>query len=332
MTQVARDKAQPDLSGRLADHMGSVEERLMKAASFNDRVTRDAGRHLAEAGGKRVRPALTLLSAELGGGVNDEVITAAAVVELTHLATLYHDDVMDSAPTRRGAPSAHEVWGNTVAILTGDLLFARASQLVSSLGPDAVRIQAETFERLCAGQLRETVGPDHGEDPQTHYLSVLADKTGSLIATCGYFGCHLSGCSEEVTQAVVRYGEDVGVAFQLADDVIDISSAASESGKTPGTDLREGVPTLPVLFAREDARNGDAEAQATLLLVDGDLSDDAVLSTAVQSLRSLPATDRALAEARRYADRAASHLTVVPDGEAKDALVDFAESLVNRAT
>ncbi|MES1171055.1 MAG: polyprenyl synthetase family protein, partial [Actinomycetota bacterium] len=168
---------QGPLDDALQSRLALVEERLRDAVSQSDRLADATSRHLVNAGGKRLRPALALLTAHLGDASRPEVVDAAVVVELTHLATLYHDDVMDSAPTRRGAPAAHEVWGNSVAILTGDLLFARASSVVAGLGPQAVRIQAETFERLCLGQLHETVGPSDDDDPVEFYLQVLADKT-----------------------------------------------------------------------------------------------------------------------------------------------------------
>jgi heptaprenyl diphosphate synthase len=253
------------------------------------------------------------------------------VVELTHLATLYHDDVMDSAPTRRGAPSAHEVWGNTVAILTGDLLFARASRLVAGLGPDAVRIQAETFERLCLGQLHETVGPRPEDDPVEHYLAVLADKAGSLIATSARFGAMFGGCDGQTVETLIRYGELVGVAFQLADDVIDVVSDGTISGKTPGTDLREGVATLPVLLARRSAgAKADRQTVALMEALESDLSDDVALADAVTLLREHPATDDARTEAQRWSSEAVSVLGPLPSSPAKDALVAFAEAVVTR--
>src|SRR6188474_775606 len=212
------------LDDALQQRLALVEERLRDAVSQSDRLADATSRHLVNAGGKRLRPLLTLLVAELGDGSRREVVDAAVVVELTHLATLYHDDVMDSAPLRRGAPAAHEVWGNSVAILTGDLLFARASATVAGLGPDAVRIQARTFERLCLGQLHETVGPRPDEDPVAHYLQVLADKTASLVATSARFGAMFSGCRPDVVRTVTAFGEKIGVAFQLADDVIDLTS------------------------------------------------------------------------------------------------------------
>jgi heptaprenyl diphosphate synthase len=311
--------------------MIAVEKRLREAVQQNDRLADDASRHLVEAGGKRIRPMLTLLASHLADGGRPEVIEAAVVVELTHLATLYHDDVMDSASVRRGAPAAHEVWGNTVAILTGDLLFARASKIVADLGPDAVRIQATTFERLCLGQMHETIGPDADEDPVQHYLQVLCDKTGSLIATAGRFGAMFAGCSDEVVEVMIAYGERVGVAFQLADDVIDLASEADESGKTPGTDLREGVPTLPVLLVQRAADAGDAGAAAVVALLDADLSEDVPLAEAVAALREHPATEAARQEAARWAQEAVEALAPLPEGSAKQALRDFADAVVARS-
>jgi heptaprenyl diphosphate synthase len=283
-----------------------------------------------EAGGKRIRPLLTILASHLGDPERAEVLQAAAVVELTHLATLYHDDVMDSAPYRRGAPTAHEVWGNTVAILAGDLIFARASILVSDLGGRALAIQARTFERLCLGQLHETVGPREGEDPVAHYISVLADKTGSLIAASGQFGVIFSGAPAEFESVLVEYGEKVGVAFQLADDVIDVTGGRASSGKIAGTDLREGVPTLPVLLLRQAAADGDAFAARVVALIDGDLTDDAALAEAVEALAAHPATEQAWAVARDWADAAKAALEPLPEGVVKDSLAAFADAVVDR--
>jgi heptaprenyl diphosphate synthase len=255
------------------------------------------------------------------------------VVELTHLATLYHDDVMDSAPLRRGAPSAHAVWGNTVAILTGDLLFARASTIVAELGVEAVRIQSATFERLCLGQLHETVGPRGGEDPVAHYLQVLGDKTGSLIATSARFGAMFAGCPADTQQVLLEYGEKVGVAFQLADDVIDLAGDGVATGKTPGTDLREHVPTLPALLVRRQAATrADPESLALVDLLDGDLSDDAVLHDLVSRLREHRATAAAAAQASGWARQAVDALAPLPPSAARDALRDFAAAVVDRTS
>lgn len=323
--------AEADLDRRIRDLLTVVEQELHHAVGQADPLADDVARHLVLAGGKRVRPMLTLIAAHLGDPDRVEVVRAALVVELTHLATLYHDDVMDGAELRRGAPSAHTVWGNTVAILTGDLLFARASRIVSDLGTEAVQIQAETFERLCLGQLHETVGPRDGEDPVDHYLQVLSDKTGSLIATSARFGAMFSGCSRAVQDVLVAYGEKVGVAFQLADDVIDLRSDGASTGKTPGTDLREHVPTLPTLLVRRHAeRTRDPEAADLLDRLAGDLSDDAQLADVVARLAAHPATEAARVEANRWAEEAVTALDPLPHSSAREALRDFAVAVVER--
>lgn len=326
-TAVAED---PDLGPSISMSMAKVEKVLREAIAHSDPLADATSRHLVEAGGKRIRPLLVLLAAHLGDPNLPEVVQAAVVVELTHLATLYHDDVMDSAPYRRGAPTAHEVWGNTVAILTGDLIFARASILVSQLGGRALEIQARTFERLCLGQLHETVGPREDEDPIEHYLSVIADKTGSLVAASGQLGAIFAGVDREIQDVLLEYGEKVGVAFQLADDVIDVTGLKQVSGKSPGTDLREGVPTLPVLLLRNAAAAGDAAAAAVLELVDGDLSSDEALAQAVTALREHPVTQESWAVAREWSDAAVASLAPLPEGIVKSALASFAEAVVSR--
>jgi len=235
--------ADPTLRDGLRNRLQRVETRLNEAVKSDYPFVTETSAHLVEAGGKRFRPLMTLLCAGFGDPDREEVYDAATVVELTHLATLYHDDVMDEAPMRRGRPSANNRWDNSVAILTGDFLFSRASDILADLGPDAVRIQARTFERLVTGQIRETVGPVDGEDPVAHHLQVLADKTGSLIATSAQFGAMFAGCDQPTVDTLTRYGERIGVAFQLADDLVDLTSDSVDSGKTPGTDLKEGVPT-----------------------------------------------------------------------------------------
>jgi heptaprenyl diphosphate synthase len=319
-----------DLAAAVTDGMARVEQGLRESVGHVDNYIATTAGHLLEAGGKRFRPLLTLLASQVGpqaGKVSDDVVKAAVVVELTHLASLYHDDVMDEALMRRGSESANARWGNTVAILTGDLLFARASQVVSDLGAEAVRVQATTFETLCSGQIRETVGPADGEDAVEHYLTVLAEKTGVLIATAGRFGAWFSGCDDETTEVMRLYGERIGIAFQLADDLIDLSSQAEQSGKTPGTDLREGVATLPVLLARQS----DDPADAHLLgLLDGDLSDDVRHAEALELLRRHPAMERARAQTREWAEAARRALEPLPDSPVKAALATLADGVVER--
>ncbi|QAY64360.1 polyprenyl synthetase family protein [Xylanimonas allomyrinae] len=332
-TVTAIPLSDPALAARLMERMEAVERALADAVASADRLADDVSHHLVAAGGKRLRPFLTLLTGELGDGTRPELLDAAVVVELTHLASLYHDDVMDSAPLRRGAPSVHSVWGNTVAILVGDLLFARASARVAGLGPDAVRLQAETFERLCLGQLHETTGPGEDEDPVEHYLQVLADKTASLLSTSARFGAMFGGAPQAAVETVAAYGEKVGVAFQLADDVLDLASSGAESGKTPGTDLREGIGTMPVLLLRQRAARGVASQDdlALLAALDGDLSSDAALADVVGRLRAHDVLRETRDLAVRYAREAAAELAPLPAGPVREALEAFASALADRA-
>ncbi len=321
--------ADPALEQALRAGLAQVEAALHDAVKSDYPFVTEASRHLVDAGGKRSRPLLVLLAAQLGDPAAPGVVPAAVVVELTHLATLYHDDVMDEAELRRGAASANARWDNSVAILTGDFLFARASDILADLGPEAVRLQARTFERLVTGQIRETVGAVEGADPVEHYLSVLADKTGSLIATSARFGAMLSGAGEQAVDVLTRYGERFGVAFQLSDDLLDVLSDSTESGKTPGTDLREGIPTLPVLLMRRDARPEDA--RLVELLASG-LADDTDHREALALLRAHPAMAEAQAEVIRWADAARETLTPLPESPAKAALEALCHPVVGRAT
>ncbi|MGO1320721.1 MAG: polyprenyl synthetase family protein [Galactobacter sp.] len=320
----------PDFGSDIFTGMAKVEKRLLDAVTNSDPVIDRASKHLAEAGGKRVRPLLVLISAMLGDGINDDVLQAATVVEMTHLATLYHDDVMDDAPLRRGTPTAQQVWGNSVAILTGDLILARASVLGAQLGTHAVALQAKTFERLCLGQLHEFVGPGEQDDPVAHYIDVMSDKTASLIAAAGEFGTYYGHAAPETIQILSDYGEKVGIAFQLADDVIDVTGGSKKAGKVTGTDLREGVPTLPVLLLRQDAAAGDAEAQRVLDLIDADLSSDEALAQAVEALASHPATQRAWDVAKDWSRQAIEALAPLQAGTVKEALEAFADAVVTR--
>jgi heptaprenyl diphosphate synthase len=303
-----------------------VEERLRDAALANTPLVTEAAQHIIASGGKRFRPLLVVLSAQLGPDADvDDVVKAAVVVELTHVASLYHDDVMDEALLRRGAPSANVRWGNSVAILVGDFLFARASDIVAELGEDFVQLQARTFARLVQGQIAETVGPAAGEDALAHYLQVVADKTGSLIATSALFGAKVSGADASVQRAMAAFGEEIGMIFQLSDDIIDITSDVT--GKTPGTDLREGVPTLPTLLARQSTDPADARL---LHLLDSDLSDDAALSEVLSLLRNHRCIDQARSEVLRRAEAARSKLADLPVGPARSALAELCDTVVTR--
>jgi heptaprenyl diphosphate synthase len=304
--------------------LAAIEDRLREEIRSDYELVDITARHLVEAGGKRFRPLLVLLASHFGDPKSQGVVPSAVVVELTHLATLYHDDVMDEAEVRRGAQSANSRWGNTVAILSGDFLFARSSKLLADLGPEAVRVQAETFERLVIGQLRESAGPQVDEDPIVHHLEVLADKTGSLIAAAGRYGAMMSGVSPEITDRIADFGESIGIAFQLSDDLLDIESEVS--GKTPGKDLREGIRTLPVLFALADP---DTPPRLRELLSRA-ITDDVEHAEALAALRVHPAMDQAREVLEQWADRARERLTALPDCDAKSAMVTLVDSVAYR--
>ncbi|MEV0007397.1 polyprenyl synthetase family protein [Streptomyces sp. NPDC051840] len=324
-----RDQAlEADVQAGLA----AVEAGLLDATKSEVPFITEAAQHLVSAGGKRFRPLLVMLAAQFGDPDAPGVVPSAVVVELTHLATLYHDDVMDEADVRRGVDSANTRWGNSVAVLTGDFLFARASHILADLGPEAVRIQAEAFERLVTGQILETAGPRDGRDPVDHYMDVLSGKTGSLVAVSGRFGALMAGADESVVDILTQYGERLGIAFQLADDVLDIASDTHESGKTPGTDLREGIPTLPVLHLRaRAAAEGRQEDKELVELLDGDLGDDAVLAEALRRLRAHPALEQARRDTVRYAQEARAALAPLPECYAKAALEELCDAVVHRA-
>ena len=340
------------LGERLSARMERVESMLQDEVRMDDLQIDPATSHLAKAGGKRLRPILVFVTSELGPNPQAQAVYDSAVaVELTHLASLYHDDVMDEAPMRRGVESAQLAFGNTVAILAGDILFSRASTIVAGLGPRSVELHATMFERLCTGQLHETMGLAPGDNPKDHYLSVLADKTGSLIAAAARYGVLSSGGSEELAETVAQYGEKVGVAFQLADDVIDIMSSGDATGKTPGTDLREGVDTMPVLLLRVAAEAGTLDEAGREILARLDapvqggadpkmrmgaavrrdaLQRDDALAAVVGALRVHTVLEQARAMARAWAADAVAELRALPEGEVRTALHDFADALVDR--
>jgi heptaprenyl diphosphate synthase len=320
--------ADPALAVATSGGLDRVEELLHREVHSDYQFATEASLHLIDAGGKRFRPLFTLLSAQVGPHPDtDEVITAAAVVELVHLATLYHDDVMDSATMRRGAESANARWDNSVAILTGDFLFAHASRLVADLGPEAVKIIARTFAELVTGQMRETRGPRAGEDPVEHYLAVVAEKTGSLIATSGRYGGMFSGCTAEQVESLRRFGAMIGTVFQISDDVIDIASPSDSSGKTPGTDLREGVHTLPMLYALQE-RGAEADRLRTLLA--HPIVDDAQVEEALSLLRGGPGLARARDALADQAAGARAELGKLPTCAATDALATLTSYVVDR--
>ncbi|MFJ3672471.1 polyprenyl synthetase family protein [Streptomyces sp. NPDC090106] len=317
------------LHRRITGQLASVENVLLDSAKSDIPLLGEAAEHLIKAGGKRLRPALTLLAAQFGDPYAPGVVEAAAAVELTHLATLHHDDVMDQAPVRRDVPSVNARWGNLVAVRSGDFLLSRAAQLVAAIGEHAIRAQEGVISRLVRGQALELSGPGPGDDPVAHYMDVIGDKTGSLIALAARLGALLSGADQETVARFSEFGERIGVVFQLADDIIDIQGGSS--GKTAGTDLLHGVPTLPVLMLKSRWADGTGpqDARLRVLIGEGPTTREQ-RHEALTLLRRHPV----LAEARAYtcdqARKAAGILAQLPPCDAKDALDDLCGTLAGR--
>lgn len=317
----------PALEAELKESMQKVESLLFSHIQGDYPLVEETSRHLVAAGGKRLRPLLTILASHYGDKNKFGIIESAVVCELTHVATLYHDDVMDEAPLRRGVESANNRWGNTVAILTGDYLFAKVSALLADIGPEAVRLQASTFERLVIGQIMETQGPQNGEEPLEHYLQVVADKTGSLIAASARFGAMVSGAPTEIKETLTVFGEKIGVAFQLADDIIDISSESHESGKTPGTDLREGVPTLVTLNVMNSSNPQDREL---IELLKAPIKDEAIVAEVLRALRTHDALGQSRDQLHEVARDARAALGPLPVNEVTGALFSLCDAIIDR--
>lgn len=329
MASLGIPEISPEFEAQLSDGLALVEARLREQIVGKYPLVIETSRHLVDAGGKRLRPLLTLIASHYGDPKRAQVIDAAVVCELTHLGTLYHDDVMDEAPLRRGVMSANTRWTNSVAILTGDYLFAKVSDLLADMGAEAVRLQARTFERLVIGQIMETQGPSAGIDALEHYLNVVADKTGSLIATSARFGALLSGAPRETMETLTLFGEKMGVAFQLADDVIDISSESFESGKTPGTDLREGVPTLVTLNVMKSQDPADSELRH---LLSGPIEDEATVAQVLRELRQHKALDESRSQLVSIAKQARAALGPLPVGKPTGALLSLCDAVIDRTS
>jgi len=324
------DFADEALTAEIADDLAAVEAALRETTFGGDEMFTDVSRHMMEAGGKRFRAMLVLLAARFGDRRDKRIVPAAVAIELTHLATLFHDDVMDEADMRRGQASANSVFGNSVAILAGDYLFARASRILADLGPDAVRIQAETFARLVDGQLAETVGIRPGADPLAHYMQVIEDKTGSLIATSGRFGAMFAGANERLVDQIADACMRIGVAWQLSDDVIDLASSTEESGKSEGTDLKQGVRTLPMLYALRSTATDADEVRLRELLSLAELTDPRLHAEALTLLRKSPAIDEARETVRSWILGAQAIVRDLPDLPARAAFESLCDFVITR--
>ncbi|MEU9031357.1 polyprenyl synthetase family protein [Streptomyces sp. NPDC048383] len=328
LSRLALDE--PEFETRMREALTRAEKWLQATAhdALDPRVAALTG-HLADAGGKRLRPLLVLLGAEFGDPWTPGVTQAAAISELVHIASLYHDDVMDGAATRHGVPSAHARWGERAAVLGGDWLLARAAQLAADLGPAAVHLNARAAGRLVAGQLRELAGPGPDEDPVTHYFHVAAGKTAALLAMSLGIGATQACAPAAAVAALTDCGEQLGIAFQIADDLLDLTSPAELTGKERGKDLLAGVQSLPVLLARESTDPADAELRD--LLHAGPVPA-AALPRALDLFERSQAPAETEAVMHRRLDRARTALASLPALPARRALLALCDYVALRTS
>jgi heptaprenyl diphosphate synthase len=292
----------------LPDDLRRVEERLQAAVKVDDRFLGDVASHLLGAGGKRLRPTLTLCAAYAVSGESSDTrnaVTGGASVELVHLGSLYHDDVIDEAETRRGVPSVNARWSNIVAILSGDFLLAQASALAASLGADVAGLLAATIGELCRGQVLELQYLFNAARTEESYFSAIEGKTASLLATAARIGGMVSGAPAPTLDALTSFGHHLGMCFQIVDDVLDVTRTEAELGKPVGNDLLEGVYTLPVIHAVKSSNElGDLLGRA----LDGER-----LARARELVVTDDAVDASMAVARTHASKATEALTGADD-------------------
>ena len=306
--------------GYIAGDLERIEGVLTEASTAGTPFLTETAAYLTKAGGKRLRPALVALASRLWSGCGARADATAAAIELTHLATLYHDDVIDEADVRRGVPTANDKWGNTVAILVGDFLFARASSIAADVGGEVPRVLADAIARVVQGQVRELEHLYDSRRPTAHYFSTVDDKTGALLEASARLGAVLGGCPPDQAEQLRSFGSSFGFAFQIADDLLDFSASQEDLGKAPGTDVRVGVYTLPLLYALE----ADASLEALLgtPTPDVDAIRDAVVRTG--------AFERSLAVAADHVDKALAALEGTPQGPARDSLERLSRLVIER--
>jgi heptaprenyl diphosphate synthase len=314
------------LEAEIRPRLDGVEDVLAKAVEADSDVLGTTAGYLLAAGGKRFRPMLVLLSGYFGDPTDPRLIQGAAAIELTHVATLYHDDVMDEAASRHGVPSVNSRWDNTIAILTGDFLFARSSELAADLGPDVCRLLAQTIAILCDGQIRDVASAGDVDKTEQDHLEIIKRKTGVLIASSCRMGGMLSDCSPDDLETLGAFAESLGLAFQLSDDIMDITSTQLELGKEPGTDIREGVYTIPVLHSLTTGPDRD---ELRRILTAGP-PDGELLDRALEIVRSSGSVEHARAGVSAEVTRAIQLARRLPDGHAQHALVQLARFLAVR--
>jgi heptaprenyl diphosphate synthase len=316
----------PELEGAVRARLDEVEAALEKAVRADSEMLARTSSYLLKAGGKRFRPMLVLLSGYFGDPADPRLVAGSVAIELVHQATLYHDDVIDEADARHGVPAANVRWDNTVAILTGDYLFARASEISTDLGTDICALLARTIATLCDGQIREVEAAGRVDQTEDAYMDIIRRKTGALIATSCRLGGMLSDAPAKDVDVLEEFGEALGLAFQLSDDIMDVTATERELEKEPGQDLREGVFTLPVLYALHQGSDGD---ELRGLLASGRAERDH-LTRSLEIVRSPHGLAHARAAVVAEVDRAQALVRRLPRGAARFALDQLAEYLAAR--
>jgi heptaprenyl diphosphate synthase len=307
-----------------ASDLRRLEETLGKVVLWGDPFVDEIATHLIAAGGKRLRPTLTLAAAGRGGSpVSEEAVLGAVSVELVHLASLYHDDVMDEATERRNVVSVNGRWGNLLAVVVGDFLLARSAEIAASLGTEIAGILATTLGRLTQGQVAEVRSAYRVDRSEDEYLSAITDKTGALMATACRIGAITGGLETKDAEALTDYGENLGVVFQIRDDILDVIASEEEAGKPPGRDLAEGIYTLPVQRA---LANEDVGPDLRSIL--GKPLDSAEVDSARRLVADCGAISSSQETARAYAAKAADAAARTTDAELAAALSELGDRLV----
>jgi heptaprenyl diphosphate synthase len=311
---------------RVWTRLERVEERLYEATMSDDPFLTGIAQHLLGAGGKRYRPLLAQVAAELGSHDGDDPVEAGVAVELVHLGSLYHDDVIDEAASRRGTVSVNENWSNTVAILAGDFLLARASEVAAPLGTEAVALLARTYAALCEGQILELQLGSDLDQGLDGYFRVVELKTASLIRTSARLGAMAGAASDQEVEAASRWGHEVGMVFQLTDDVLDLVATEEFLGKPAGSDIGEGTFTLAVLYALE----GPGRAEIRSLLESGKPHAPETVARVIELVRAGGHVEQALAEVDRRIAAARAAMADLPDGAIPDVFRRLGDYLVER--
>ncbi|NRB41006.1 MAG: polyprenyl synthetase family protein [Pseudomonadales bacterium] len=313
----------------VADDFQAVNATIIKQLHSRVPLVENIGSYITEAGGKRLRPLLTLLAANACGYKGDKHIELAVIIEFIHTATLLHDDVVDISSLRRGRPTANANWGNAPSVLVGDFIYSRSFQMLVSLGDmDIMALLSDTTNQIAEGEVLQLTKAGDASCSREDYLQVIRDKTAILFAAALKGAAMIADADEDMQTALFNYGIDLGIAFQLADDVLDYEGDAAVMGKNVGDDLAEGKPTLPLIYSIEQAQHG--EADIIIAAIEEKSADN------IKNILTLVQDNGALKHTREFAqsyvDSAKSHLTLLADSPYKEALLRLAELALNRTS